>query len=192
MSFCCTRPVSMRGYWQCCACNREVNERTWGSHCPDCSHLKCGSCKAVEWSLSGQPSHGEVAGQRIWLAEFQSYTMEDTCLDCFTKICDMPGFRHRGLFALGSSLWVLLVIPVPMSRIRMPLGVVSFAVTISALRSTWLAGPSFSFAFASAVWKSSNLDNYVLMVKASWRLCRQTYLYFMYPAPRNGFLHDWI
>jgi hypothetical protein len=31
---------SLRPWWQCCQCSREVNPVIWGDCCPDCSHSK--------------------------------------------------------------------------------------------------------------------------------------------------------
>jgi hypothetical protein len=41
------RPT-MPGYWQCSACDREVQHGTWGDSCPDCGHTRCKYCTWYE------------------------------------------------------------------------------------------------------------------------------------------------
>jgi hypothetical protein len=32
---------SLRDWWKCCQCRREVNSKLFGTACPDCGHEKC-------------------------------------------------------------------------------------------------------------------------------------------------------
>lgn len=50
-----TSLACMDGWWQCSECGREVDEKIWGSECPDCSHHKCDRCTAIEGArIAGQ------------------------------------------------------------------------------------------------------------------------------------------
>ena len=39
-----TRPPSLKGWWKCCQCEREVNSKVHGYTCPQCDNEKCDYC----------------------------------------------------------------------------------------------------------------------------------------------------
>jgi hypothetical protein len=76
MPYSWTGPVCMRGWWQCCGCGREVEEKTWDFDCPDCSHHICDSCTAIERARFARHIHPievHAAEQHTGLADMTGW-----------------------------------------------------------------------------------------------------------------------